>query len=400
MLKRTCFLLIFIFIIGQLFALDLSQIFEGVGRTNDFSIIRRTLLNNGYTEHQSSNWYIFSKSSVSWSYNNVNLTYQQSWQYQIENNRITRTSFMIEVAPQGVTVDWVHFTSDTMIRLREIMNEYERILLSLNNIVVSNVVDNFPNAVSKTYSGLAPLGYYNCDSINIVLSPFSMGVHLLLSFEGTPVSVVVQNVPRTSFDLNNITGLNDYVIAVNILRGDIFRTFDGLEAYDTDLKKEMFLSSDEARPYIQRINELKNILRNQGITAVIPANDTRFSDYENVARYDTTRNGFWLTIGNTNDGYYRPSIMSYIYNRLPVVEARDNLAQITFYRVFIPVNRDVAVRMDGRRDLRVRLQMKISSIRDITINSGGWRFNLTYPVADTLKLIIFNSENVFVEHNF
>jgi len=209
------------------------------------------------------------------------------------------------------------------------------------------------------------------------------------------INVMAQNIPGTRFDLNNITGRNDYVIAVNIITGDIFRTFSReLSNYDTDLKKEMFLSTEEAKPYIQRINELKNILRTQGLTAVMVANDAIFSNY------DTSRNGFWVTIGNTNDGYYKPSINGYIYNKLPVVEEKSQLTGITSYKIFIPLSRDIAVRMDGRSDLRVKLQMKISTVKDISISAGGWRFNLTYPVADTLKLIIYNSENVFVEYTF
>jgi hypothetical protein len=218
-----------------------------------------------------------------------------------------------------------------------------------------------------------------------------VGLFLLVILTG---NVLAQNVPGTRFDLNNITGRNDYVIAVNILNGDIFRTFTReLSNYDTDLKKEIFLASEDAKPYIQRINDLKSILRNQGLTAVMVANDAVFSNY------DTSRNGFWITIGNTEDGYYKPSINSYIYNRLSVVEEKNNLTGITYYKIFIPVNRDIGVKIDGRRDLRVKLQMKISSTRNVSFSAGGWRFNLTYPVADTLKIIIYNAENVFIEHD-
>jgi hypothetical protein len=56
--------------------------------------------------------------------------------------------------------------------------------------------------------------------------------------------------------------------------------------------------------------------------------------------------------------------------------------------------------MDGKRDLRVKLQMRISKVRDASFSAGGWRFNETYPVADSLRLIIFDRNRTYVEHDF
>jgi hypothetical protein len=209
------------------------------------------------------------------------------------------------------------------------------------------------------------------------------------------VGAYAENIPGTSFDLDNITGANDYVITVNILNGDIFRVFSReLSSYDTDLKKEMFLESAESKPYIQRINELKTRLKNQGITVIIPNNKAI------VSNYDTAKKGFWITIGNQDDGYYKPSINEYIYSKLSVVEEKSSWTGRISYKILVPASREQAVSMDGKSGLRVKLQMKISSLQDISISAGGWTFKEKYPVASSMKLIVFSNDNIYLEHNF
>ena len=137
---------------------------------------------------------------------------------------------------------------------------------------------------------------------------------------------------------------------VAIMSGTIFDVFtkDLKDSdYNTDLKKKVFLDSNESEVYQRRLEDLRNIVRTQGIRSIISRRETGLSDY------DLTNSGFWLSIGRnfgsgTIDGSFKFAINGFLYEKLPVREVpMDILGPNRLnYRILLPIKEDVAINLN------------------------------------------------------
>jgi hypothetical protein len=127
----------------------------------------------------------------------------------------------------------------------------------------------------------------------------------------------------------------------------------------------------------------------EGVVSIFAARDAQFSDY------DLQKGGFWITLGDTeNDGDFM-SINGFIYDKIRITVEKKSFAGVqlaSLYKIFIPVKEDIAVRMEGNSNLRLKAEMKVSSSRTVKINAGGLVFTETLPVASSLKLIVFDNK--------
>jgi hypothetical protein len=208
--------------------------------------------------------------------------------------------------------------------------------------------------------------------------------------------VFAENIPGTYFDLNNLSDNTDYNYIVAIVKGDIFKIFSkDLRQFDTDLKKKLFLESNDSKPYTEKLVELKNIIKNDGITAIV---NIRRGGRGTLSNYDVARKGFWLTIGQSDDDY-KLSFFNYIYDKLSVTEEANPYLGFSFYKIFLPCTEDIAVKIEGNRNLKIKLQMKIDNTRQTKVSAGGFVFTDELPVASSMKIIISDNTTTYTERN-
>jgi hypothetical protein len=209
-------------------------------------------------------------------------------------------------------------------------------------------------------------------------------------------NVFSQQISGTYFDLNNL-GSNDHNYIVAILKNDIFRVFSrDLRQYDTDLKKKVFLESDDSKKYTEKLAELKETIRTAGVTAVVQPN--RNTGTGLLSDYDVSRKGFWLSVG-MKDETFKQSFYGYIFDKLPIVEEVNRNLGMTFYRIFLPASESIGVKMEGNRNLKIKIEMKISNFREIKITNGGFVFTENLPIANSMRIIIYDNNEIYIEQN-
>jgi hypothetical protein len=149
------------------------------------------------------------------------------------------------------------------------------------------------------------------------------GTIFVLVFFAVGFNSFTQTVEGAYFSLDDIS--SNWVTA--IMSGTIFDVFTkDLNVYDTDLKKKIFLQSDDAEIYVQRLNELKNTIRTQGIRSLFSA--------WNLSDYDIKSGGFWLYIGANNSvdtllsGNFKFSINGFLYEMFSMKNYRFKMSQL------------------------------------------------------------------------
>jgi len=227
-------------------------------------------------------------------------------------------------------------------------------------------------------------------------------VFLLLNF-----TIYAQAVEGAYFTLDNCSAGWAYSI-LNETIFDVFTKDLDSKDYNTDLKKKIFLDSDAAKVYISRLNELKNQIRTQGIKYTIPKQNVSISDY------DLRNKGFWLQTGQnhgmgTVDASYKFTIGNFLYEKLPITEESISFLGPKYlnYKILLPIKEEIAVKVEGNKNLGVRLEMKISGLTEkkfnfYNYNGRGYELTQKYPTATSMKIILFdvNTNEIFGEFNY
>lgn len=220
-------------------------------------------------------------------------------------------------------------------------------------------------------------------------------------------SIFAQDVEGAYFSLDDISaGWTTAIMSGTIF--DVFKKDLDESAYNTDLKKKVFLQSDDAKMYLQRFEELKNTVRTRGIKSLILKRETSLSDY------DLENGGFWLYIGANNgsgtlSGSFKFAINGFLYEKLPVREEPINFLGPNYlqYKIFLPIKENIAVNIEGNNNVRVRIEAKISGVSERKFTFYDWSgqvFDVTrkHPVATNIKIVLFDehSNDIYGEFNF
>jgi hypothetical protein len=230
---------------------------------------------------------------------------------------------------------------------------------------------------------------------------------LLFCFFFVNFNILAQDVDGANFSLDNISsGWTSAIMSGTIF--DVFTKDLDSSNYNTDLKKKVFLQSDDAKIYFQRLEELKSTVRNQGIKSLIPTQNVSLSNY------DLNNGGFWLYIGSntgsgTISGSFKFAINGFLYEKLPVREETLDIfgPGRLRYKIFLPVKEDIALSIEGNMNVRVRLEMKINGVAErkftfYDLNGRVFEVTRKHPVATTMKIILYDerSNDIFGEFTY
>jgi hypothetical protein len=168
-------------------------------------------------------------------------------------------------------------------------------------------------------------------------------------------TIALNNLSRRDFDA--------------IMQGSIFDVFTASRVYDTDLKKLIFLETDEAKNYQRILDYLRDRLRWQGIKTI--QRQTRQFTTETVSsisNYDVNRGGFIVTLESgqrinrhpTTGQQIQPalSINGFIIPNINISIVRQAGVNVEIAaNIFMPVPVNVATRIEGNRQVSVQLEL-------------------------------------------
>jgi hypothetical protein len=143
----------------------------------------------------------------------------------------------------------------------------------------------------------------------------------------------------------------------------------------------MFLKTDEGKPYADKLAALQTLIKDSGVTSILKKEQAYLSDY------DVAKGGFSLNF-NDRAMYAKPRIGEFHYDLLPAKKEYrhgDNFYDWISYSVFLPMNEEIAVNVEGNGNVRVKLVMKIGEVR-------GAAFYGFYPVASSFKIVLFDEK--------
>jgi tetratricopeptide (TPR) repeat protein len=264
------------------------------------------------------------------------------------------------------------------------------------------------------------LVYFNLGDYDLAIADYEYALKLDPKYSTATNNLRITNTEKekglpSKINFNALTGDN----VATIINGSIFEVFNNLGQYNTDLKKKVFLSSDASKKYRQKLDEVKKRIASNNIQLDI-------TDRVELSDYDIEQHGFWLTFGRNyqTDGWfkygigYKNSINGYLYEKLPV--KIDSLevsgANLETYKIFLPMDEAKAVNIEGNRNIKIILDMKINN----TVEKSFTRYNCsintysmkivisntytvkkTYPNLDSLKICINNGANeAYREYQF
>jgi hypothetical protein len=221
------------------------------------------------------------------------------------------------------------------------------------------------------------------------------------------LSVLTNNIfsqISSKIDMNNL-----YAGEVTaIISGTIFDVFVfDLNQYNTELKKKAFLQTPDSRIYLQRLEDMKNHILQNGIKSNIAPSHVRLSDY------DMSKQGFWLTIGTnfgsgTGGAFYKNVINGFLYEKLTVFEEKNRLhPNFLTYKIFLAVDESNAIRIEGNKNIKIIMEMEFDNFIEksftfYTFSGRTYSCKETYPNVRSLKLSLFDEKTkaIHSEHLF
>jgi len=194
-----------------------------------------------------------------------------------------------------------------------------------------------------------------------------------------------------------------------IMGGTIFDVFTidlKPNDYNTDLKKMMFLDSKVGKDYQARLDRLRERIKNDGIKTIQKQTRGYSSSYCTISNYDVNKKGFIIKLDGGNiealfpgtENNYKPHINGYIINGLKFALAhrterpRDtnnfyaNRATEFLAEIFIPVPTNIAVGIEGKKNIGVQLHLSVDSftlqkVSLINVDNNGILAEMTVTVA-------------------
>jgi len=174
-----------------------------------------------------------------------------------------------------------------------------------------------------------------------------------------------------NIDLNNITLIYKY------LKLSIFDIYDDeeLKQYKTDLQRKVFLQSKEAVPFVKEVEMVRQYILNYEFHKVVQ---------EVMSDYDITRGGFWIEMKGTGSGL---SIENVVFKQYSSSFHSDG-------KILLKVPEDIAVNIEGNRNIRIKMIYKISDIIEsqIFVLGSGYVNRIYVQATEPVKFVFFNAE--------
>ena len=180
-------------------------------------------------------------------------------------------------------------------------------------------------------------------------------------------------IPGSNINFFNLTKAN----FDRIMEGTIFTVFNqALSTHNTDLRRALFLETDEAKEYLEMLDALRLLLREQGIFTIPLNMGSTTNDYiSTILNYDVTRRGFNVRL-NHND-FDRRNPTSPVINGFRIPNYSPT--------VFIPVPIEAAQRIEGNRNVRIQLQLNAGTFAIERIFLFNERTDEIYAEMDLLE---------------
>ena len=136
--------------------------------------------------------------------------------------------------------------------------------------------------------------------------------------------------------------------------------------YNTALKQKALLESDRGKAYMQRLEEVRNTLRAQGIrTLQIQTSRFNFETPCSISNYDVKKSGFKVMLngGTSTPGFlpgreFKATINGFEIPNISFLTVQTNaigIYQKYICKIFIPFPENLAAKIEGNRDAAVQL---------------------------------------------
>lgn len=193
-----------------------------------------------------------------------------------------------------------------------------------------------------------------------------------------------------------------------IFEGTIFEIYEkDLKNYNTDLKKQVFLTSEDSKKYIDGLKKIQTHIKTQGISYTLKSNwdDCSISNYDMNNKCFHVTFGSNLSLAGTNGiglnqviaGYYVPKIPMNIFVDPTMNKMLGSSEYVSYVYNWKVNDLNEALKIeDNLANIKIRIKLTISSIT--TIKGTGFANNSKYtisrkaPVADSFILEFFDSK--------
>lgn len=193
---------------------------------------------------------------------------------------------------------------------------------------------------------------------------------------------------------------------VSVFEDTIFDIFKkDLSSYNTDLKKEVFLSSPDSQKYKDNLEKIKKHLKTEGITYVSRSNMDDWS----IKNYDTKTKSFRVTFGsnlsmggtsgigmkNVIAGFYAPQvpISTNVIEVFKEMYGTSDYVTYDYNWKVDDINKALEIE-DSLKDVGIRLKVIVSGIS--VVKAKGYANNSWYDISGkraTAKKIVIEFYN-------
>lgn len=191
-----------------------------------------------------------------------------------------------------------------------------------------------------------------------------------------------------------------------IVKEDIFNFFKKeTEQYNTDLKRKVYLNSDEAKYLINKIKGYKELILNHRFSKVLKPKDYYLSEY------DIDKGGFYLPLTanfgiGTITAKYPKSILGFCTESISTIkESFLGSEELALFKAFLAVDEEIAIKIEGNVNIKILFEFDVtgSVIREYSFIGTGLnqRYIITQelPVASNIVLKIIDNSTGKLLHS-
>jgi hypothetical protein len=195
-------------------------------------------------------------------------------------------------------------------------------------------------------------------------------------------SIYAENMERFKVDLNNLTAEEAGFILTNnpiVFKMELapLRFHQG-GGYLTRSEIEAFLKTAEGRPYVTKLAEWPNRMKNEGIISYPSPWGCQLHEY------DINEGGFWIVYRRMSKGSeYYPTISGFYYEKLPGYPLANSSAP-EWRRFLLKMSKDDATNIIGNNNVGIKFRMKLD---------GTIELQQLAPIATSFQIILYDKQS-------